>query len=46
MVKTRTELELRIEELINELNIEKELRKKIEMECEKFRDGLQNALVR
>jgi hypothetical protein len=45
MVKTRSELEQKIVELTKELQEERELKMKIEFECEKLRQGLTNALV-
>jgi hypothetical protein len=45
MVKTRSELEGIIEKLSAELNEANEMRNKAELECEKLRQGFQNALV-
>jgi hypothetical protein len=45
MVKTRSELEQTIVELMAALEEEKEMKRKIELECEKLRQGLTNALV-
>lgn len=45
MVKTRTDLEHEIEELTKELDLQRDLKVKAELECEKLRQGLQNALV-
>jgi hypothetical protein len=45
MVRTRSDLEGIIEKLTQELNQTKEFQIKAELECEKLRQGLKNALV-